>query len=90
MKSINLKVSLLALSFFTFSAIFAQDTTNKPKPDTTNKPKPDTSKKSSTSTSMRTSGNNLLSSYIDAINSFAINEDKIAAKREDTKEGKTI
>jgi len=86
MKAINLKVSLLALSFFTVSAIFAQDTTNKPKPDTTNKPKPDTSKsKIGTSTSMKTSVNNLVSSNLDAINSLAINEDKIAAKREETK-----
>jgi hypothetical protein len=86
MKSINLKVSLLALSFFTFSAIFAQDTTNKPKPDTTNKPNPDTSKpKNGTSTSMRTTGISLLSSKGDATNSFAINEDKIAAKKEETK-----
>jgi hypothetical protein len=88
MKSINLKVSLLALSFFTFSAIFAQDTTKKPKPDTTNKPMPDTSKKSGTS--MRTTHKSLLSSNVNAINSFIAGENKIAAKKEESKNEKTI
>ena len=81
MKSIHLKAFFLALSFFTFSAIFAQDTTNKPKPDTT-KPKHD-------STSMaKQSGAGLLCSNIDAINSSLINDDKIAARKEDKKEEK--
>jgi hypothetical protein len=86
MKAINLKLSFLALSLFTCSAIFAQDTTTKPKPDTTMKPKPDTSKsKISSSTGMRTSGYNLLSSNVDAMNFFFKNEDKISAKKEETK-----
>ena len=44
MKSSKLRVFLLAASFFAFSATFAQDTTNKPKPDTSKSPKPDTTK----------------------------------------------
>ncbi|MEP6952086.1 MAG: hypothetical protein ABI863_22540 [Ginsengibacter sp.] len=91
MKSSNLKLSFLALSFFTCSAIFAQDTAKKPMPDTTNKPKPDTSKsKIGLSTSMTAVPNVLGNSNVDAINSFFITEDKIAAKKEEKKEQKIV
>ena len=80
MTSIKLKVFFLAVSFFAFSATFAQDTTRKPKPDTSKLPKPDT-------TSMKTTqSGNVVSSNVNAVNSsLTKSDDKVAAKKEETK-----
>ena len=79
MKSIKLKVFFLAVSFFSFSVIFAQDTTNKPKPDTTKLPP----KHDSTSMINTHSSGSFLSSNVDAINSsLTKNRDRVEAKIE--------
>jgi hypothetical protein len=95
MKSIKLKVFFLALSFFAFSATFAQDTTSKPKPDTSNKPKPDTSKlppkHDSTSVIRTHTSGSLLSGHVNPINSALTNsKDKVEAKKEATEDEKII
>ena len=79
MKSTKFKVLLLATSLFAFSATFAQDTTNKPKPDTSKTPKHD-------STSMRTTtGGGSMATNVSAINlSLTKTKDKVAAKKEET------
>jgi hypothetical protein len=82
MKSIKLNVFFLALSFFAFSATFAQDTTGKPKPDTSKLPP----KHDSTSMTTTKSGGSIVSNNISAVNaSLTKNEDKGAAKKEETK-----
>ena len=85
MKSIKVKAFFLAASFFVFSASFAQDTTNKPKPDTSKLPP----KHDSTSV-INTHGNgSLMSSAVNVINlSLANNEFKVEAKLEALKDEK--
>jgi hypothetical protein len=83
MKSIKLKVFFLALSFLAFSATFAQDTTGK-------KPKPDTSKlppkHDTTSMTKTSSSGSIVSSNANVSNSSSTKqEDKVAAKKEETK-----
>ena len=79
MKSSKLRLFLLAASFFAFSATFAQDTTNKPKPDTSKSPKPDTTKIEAPK------GGGTSGSNVSAVNaSLTKNEDKVAAKKEET------
>ena len=84
MKSIKLKVFFLALSFLAFSATFAQDTTGKPKP------KPDTSKlppkHDTTSMTKTSSSGSIVSSNVNVSNSsLTKQEDKVAAKKEESK-----
>ena len=79
MKSIKLKVFFLAAGFCAFSAAFAQDTTQKPKPDTSKLPP----KHDSTSMTSTKSGASAVSSNISAINSsLTKKEDKVEAKKE--------
>ena len=79
MKSIKLKVFFLAVSFCAFSAAFAQDTTHKPKPDTSKSPKPDTTK------IQIDKGSGSIGSNVSVVNpSLTKNEDKVAAKKEET------
>ena len=89
MKSIKLKVFFLALSFFAFSATFAQDTSHKHKSDTSKWPKSDTSKMPRPDTTgIRTtgSGSNIAANGSHVTRpSLTQPSDKVAARKEETK-----
>ena len=79
MSSIKLKVFFLAASFFSFSAIFAQDSTNKPVPDTSKMPKHD-----STSMIMNQPGRSVISNNVTEITaSLEKKANKVDAKKEE-------
>lgn len=79
MKLIKVKVFFLAVSFFSFSALFAQDSTNNPKTDTSKAPKHD-----STSMIQTHRSGNILSSNATEITAFiGKNENKVEAKKEE-------
>jgi hypothetical protein len=79
MKFIKVKVFFLAVSFFSFSAIFAQDSTSHPKTDSSKAPKHD-----STSMIQTPRSSNALTSNVTEITAFiGKNENKVEAKKEE-------
>jgi hypothetical protein len=89
MKSIKLKVFFLALSFFAFSATFAQDTSHKHRPDTSKWPKSDTSKMPRPDTTgVKTTGSeSSIAGNTYHVNRPSLTESsgKVAARKEETK-----
>ncbi|HVZ96104.1 MAG TPA: hypothetical protein VG847_04460 [Chitinophagaceae bacterium] len=85
MKSTGLKGVFLGLTCFAATAIFAQDTTNKPKPDTSKWPKRDTTSMNRIQTNIRANDIKLNVALLNEAGSFVVAknemENEVSAKK---------
>jgi len=85
MKSTGLKGVFLGLTLFAATSLFAQDTTNTPKPDTTKWPKHDTTSMNTLQTQIKANPNTFQAALLNNAESFAVAksemETEVSAKK---------